>query len=392
VTSHTNLTTDANSSFYIQDDTGGIDVFFGGNNQARPEAGDSVTVVGPLGQFNSLLELNLTASDPAHSVVTNSHGNPLPPPIVLPFSFTNSAAFGGAGNAIRLYQGSVVMFTNVFFSDGFAGTNVFTGGRNYTITNSAGETFAFRVDARVGDIIGKPIPAFAWTVRGPMSFFLNTTATDRSAGYQLLPTRYADIVTNPPPAMTASISNSASTRTVSWDAVPYNYSYSVLTATNVSGPYAPELTYRAVLLGVNEVPANGSTAIGYGTVALSPDQSRITVNLRFSGLAANANAAHIHGPAGAGTNAAPVFGFTGVPAATSGAIPEQSFAITPTQLAQLQNGLFYMNVHNGTYSGGEIRGQILLVPSVGATFNTSVGTYTDVNTGGAQKFYRVVSP
>ncbi len=241
VTSHTNLTSTGNSSFYLQDDTGGLDVFVGGRVDTQPEAGDSVTVTGPLGQFNSLLELNLSATDPSHQVVTNSHGNLLPAGKVLPFSFTNSPAFGGVGNAIRLYQGSVVTFTNVYFPDGFAGTNVFAGGLNYIITNAAGETFAFRVDARVGDIIGKPIPPFAWTVSGPMSYFLGNTVADRSSGYQLLPTLYADIVTNAPPPVVGEISTSQGRPVLSWLAQPY-MSYSIYRATNVAGPYLPLIT------------------------------------------------------------------------------------------------------------------------------------------------------
>ncbi len=241
VTSHTNLTTAANSSFYLQDDTGGIDVFFGGTTAAQPEAGDNVTVTGPLGQFNSLLELNLTVADPSHQVITNSHGNPLPPGKVLPFSFTNSPAFGGVGNAIQLYQGSVVTFTNVYFPAGFAGTNVFAGGVNYVITNLEGATFPFRVDARVGDIIGKPIPPFAWTVSGPMSFFLGNTVADRSSGYQILPTLYADIVTNAPPPVTGEISVNNGVPVISWLAQPY-MSYSIYRALSVKGPYLPLVT------------------------------------------------------------------------------------------------------------------------------------------------------
>jgi hypothetical protein len=243
VTSHTNLTTAANSSFYLQDDTGGIDVFFAGTTEARPEAGDSVTVTGPLGQFNSLLELNLTSADPSHQVVTNSHGNPLPAGTVLPFSFTNSPAFGGTGKAIQLYQGLLVTFTNVFFPDGFAGTNVFAGGKNYALTNQAGEVFPFRVDARVGDIIGQPIPPFAWTVTGPMSFFLGNTVADRSSGYQILPTLYADIVTNAPPAVLANIALEDGKPTLTWTAQPY-MSYSVYGAAELSGPYLPIATGR----------------------------------------------------------------------------------------------------------------------------------------------------
>jgi hypothetical protein len=236
VTTHTNITSVGNSSFYIQDATAGINVFYGGNSTTLPQPGDSVTVIGPLGQFNSLLELNLISSDPAHSVVTNSQGNALPAGIVLPFSFTNSPSFGGAGEAIRLFQGSVVTLTNVFFPDGFAGTNVFASGQNYVVTNAQGETFAIRVDSRVFDIIGQPIPQFAWTITGPMGFFLSTTATNRSAGFQLVPTRYVDIVTTAPPAVTATVALSGANPVISWTAQPY-MSYSVLRATNVQGPY-----------------------------------------------------------------------------------------------------------------------------------------------------------
>lgn len=237
VTTHTNITSAANSSLYMQDETGGINVFFGGST-ARPAAGDSVTVTGPLGQFNSLLELNLTSNDPAHSIVTNSSGNLLPPGQVLPFSFTNGAAFGGVGESIRKFQGLVVTLTNVYFVNA-GGT--FGSGANYVMTNQAGERFSFRVDSRVFDIIGKPIPQFAWTVTGPMAFFLNATAPNRSAGYQILPTRYADIVTLPPPAVTGTGSLIAGQPKFDWLAQPY-ISYSILAAADVAGPFLPLIT------------------------------------------------------------------------------------------------------------------------------------------------------
>lgn len=389
VTTHTNITTAGNSSFYMQDDTGGINVFFAGST-ARPAAGDNVTVTGPLGQFNSLLELNLTSSDPAHSIVTNSSGNLLPPGQVLPFSFTNGVEFGGVGESIRKFQSRVVTFTNVYFVNG-GGT--FAGGQNYTMTNQAGERLAFRVDSRVFDIIGKPIPTFAWTVTGPMGFFLNTGNANRSAGYQLLPTRYADVVTAEPPPASASVAVSGNNkRALTWDAVPYAHSYSILTSTNVAGPYAPQSTFQTTLLGTEEVAPNRSAAKGLSSVVLSPDQSTITVNASFSGLTAPATAGHIHGPAGPGTNTSVVFPFTGVPAATSGSMPEQSFAITPTQIGYLTNGLLYVNIHNTNFPGGEIRGQLTAVPSTGLTFATTNGAYVDLNAQGGQMFYRITSP
>ena len=121
----------------------------------------------------------------------------------------------------------------------------------------------------------------------------------------------------------------------------------------------------ASLTGAQEVPPTGSSATGTGTVSLSADHTTITVNLTFSGLTANATAGHIHGPAGPGVSAPVLFPFTGVPAATSGSIPTQTFAVTPAQVAQLRAGLFYFNIHTSTFPGGEIRGQIL--PTCAAT-------------------------
>jgi hypothetical protein len=86
------------------------------------------------------------------------------------------------------------------------------------------------------------------------------------------------------------------------------------------------------------------------------------VDENWSGLTTPATLSHIHGPATTAQNAGVVFGFTGVPAATSGSIPTQTFAISPSQVADLFAGLYYMNVHTSTFGGGEIRGQLLLVP------------------------------
>ena len=71
-----------------------------------------------------------------------------------------------------------------------------------------------------------------------MGFFLGTTATDRSAGYQLLPTRYADIVTTPPLSETGGITVTGGNPLITWTAEPF-MSYSILRATDIQGPYVP---------------------------------------------------------------------------------------------------------------------------------------------------------
>jgi hypothetical protein len=128
------------------------------------------------------------------------------------------------------------------------------------------------------------------------------------------------------------------------------------------GTASAQWTFQATLSGLNEVGPNASPATGFGTVVLNAAQTQITVDESWSGLTAPATASHIHGPGGAGTNAGVIFGFSGVPAATSGAIPEQIFAINATQVSYLFAGFMYMNVHSSTFPGGEIRGQLLLVP------------------------------
>jgi hypothetical protein len=112
------------------------------------------------------------------------------------------------------------------------------------------------------------------------------------------------------------------------------------------------------LTGDQEAPPNASAATGMGTVILNTAQTMISVDLSWQGLTAPAFSAHIHGPAGPGTNAQVVFSLSGVPSATSGMIRTQSFAITPAQVADLEAGLFYMNVHDAVFPGGEIRGQL----------------------------------
>ena len=117
-------------------------------------------------------------------------------------------------------------------------------------------------------------------------------------------------------------------------------------------------TFTVTLSGLQEVPANASTATGLASVVLNAAETVITVDVSWTGLSANATAGHIHGPAAPGVNAPVVFPFAGVPAATSGSIPSQPFAITAAQVADLKGGLYYVNIHNATFPGGEIRAQL----------------------------------
>ena len=212
VTTYTNLTAAPNMSIVIQDATAGIGVFFGGNAANLPQAGDSITVIGSLGNFNSALQLNISAADPSNLLITNSHNNPLPTPYVLPLSFTNGIGFGGVSNVVRKYVGALVTFPNVGFTD--AGGTFGTGQLTEIITNTCGDNFRVFFNAAASGVVsGQPVPTFPVSVTGPMSYFLTATAPDRSTGFELDPTRYVDIVSGATllPVTISSIGSSAVT-------------------------------------------------------------------------------------------------------------------------------------------------------------------------------------
>jgi uncharacterized protein (TIGR03118 family) len=133
--------------------------------------------------------------------------------------------------------------------------------------------------------------------------------------------------------------------------------------TDNDSPLSPSpKTFVASLDGAHEVPPRPTTATGTGVVIVTDEATGAAkVSLNFSGLTTPANAAHIHGPAAEGVNAPILFPIT-VPAATSGSANDVGIMMTPTQLQQLKDGLFYFNVHTTNFPNGEIRGQIKFNP------------------------------
>jgi hypothetical protein len=128
--------------------------------------------------------------------------------------------------------------------------------------------------------------------------------------------------------------------------------------TAVAGPR----TYPARLTGAQEAPPVTTSASGQGTVTLNEAETNITVNMSFSGLSSEQTAAHIHGAAPVGTNAPVLF------ALPNGTVTNQTFEVTPAQVAQLKAGMMYFNVHTNNFPNGEIRGQILPNPLESARF------------------------
>ncbi len=112
----------------------------------------------------------------------------------------------------------------------------------------------------------------------------------------------------------------------------------------------------ARLQGAQEVPPNGSGATGNATLLLDKTTGMVYLTGSFTGLTANASAAHIH--AAAPNVVGGVIIPLSVTAGTQGTIHKVS-AITPGDQALMSAGNTYVNIHNASFTGGEIRGQLI---------------------------------
>jgi CHRD domain-containing protein len=107
------------------------------------------------------------------------------------------------------------------------------------------------------------------------------------------------------------------------------------------------VVYKATLAGNSEVPPVTSQARGSAT-------NQASWRVEYSGLSGPATGAHIHcgAPAGANAGVAVNFGTTLASPITG------SGSMTPAQVADLQAGRCYVNIHTDANKGGEIRGQL----------------------------------
>ena len=117
---------------------------------------------------------------------------------------------------------------------------------------------------------------------------------------------------------------------------------------------AAMVNYKATLGGTAEVPPVQTA--GKGTAAVNVDSAtkQLSWRVEYSGLSGPAAAAHIHCGAAAGANAG-----VAVPLGDKFDSPiTGSGTMTDAQLADLQAGKCYVNVHTAANKGGEIRGQL----------------------------------
>jgi len=117
----------------------------------------------------------------------------------------------------------------------------------------------------------------------------------------------------------------------------------------------------------NDDPAGAPDRSGTGTANFTlTDTGNFSYTVSYSGMSGNSTAAHIHGPAAPGVDAGVLFPLQG---GTFGS-PQGSFAgsvnLTQPQIDQLNQGLWYVNIHSSTFGVGELRGQVTAVPEPGS--------------------------
>jgi len=258
VTSIGNIESKTACEYFIQDTnatpgTGGALVYIGSGAVASnaPPVGSLVSIIGTVNEYYGELEVDPNLASGANIVTVLSLGSTnnqtLPAPAVI-----TPAQFGQwATNTMGSYgiaaQCSLLTMTNVWL---YSNTNggALTG--NYP-TNGTKTMYAFRqpfattnpqpnievfaytytnaVNQLGTNFWGQPVPSFAYEITGIMGLYNTNTPN-------LIPTRYADIVTAQPAAFTNTLAITSSVPTITWPAVA-GQTYSVYTATNLAGPW-----------------------------------------------------------------------------------------------------------------------------------------------------------
>jgi hypothetical protein len=118
---------------------------------------------------------------------------------------------------------------------------------------------------------------------------------------------------------------------------------------------AATIHFTAKLNGPSETPPTASMGTGVAKATLDTDTKLFSYTLTYSGLTGPAVAAHFHmGMAGmAGPPMVPIAGSLASPITGSA-------TLTDTQIADLEAGKWYVNVHTAANKPGEIRGQVMM--------------------------------
>ena len=104
----------------------------------------------------------------------------------------------------------------------------------------------------------------------------------------------------------------------------------------------------------------GSPGTGFATMTLDDVTNLFSWDISWSGLTGTETVMHFHGPALPTQNAGVQVDFGAISGTASPSIG--STIISGAQSADLLAGLWYINIHTTVFPGGEIRGQVSVIP------------------------------
>ena len=156
-------------------------------------------------------------------------------------------------------------------------------------------------------------------------------------------------------------------------------------------------TFTGTFSGANEVPPNASLGTGTANVFVNLATHVLMVQATFSNLTGTVTAAHIHAPGAPGVNAGvatqtPTFsGFpSGVTSGSYNMTFDMSLASTwnPAYVTAnggtaagaeaafvnaINGGMAYFNIHTSSFTGGEVRANLTVVPEPSTTAMIALG-------------------
>ena len=217
-------------SFYVQDGTGGVNVFYRGGF-SFPNTGDHVRITAPLDQFNGGLEMAPINGNPSHTIENLGVGT-VPDPQFFNFTTLPTSVVMEETN-----EGRYMVVSNVFLAVTNADAHL-VGNEIIFMTNLTGQVFRMTVanNPMLGPI-GYTLPgSFATSVRGVMSQS-QTSGTVLTNGYSLILTDFSQIEVGTPPVIVnpipLNIQLSGANVVLTWSDASFN----LQSATNVAGPY-----------------------------------------------------------------------------------------------------------------------------------------------------------
>ena len=116
---------------------------------------------------------------------------------------------------------------------------------------------------------------------------------------------------------------------------------------------AEERVFTASLLAAETVPPVESEGRGELEAILDTETRLLRWTVTYENLTGAPTAAHFHGPADPGENAGPV-----VPATDLESPMQGEATLDDAQIADLEAGKWYFNIHTAEHPAGEIRGQV----------------------------------